>query len=271
MSYLDPVRAQINSMAYGFLAILPNLAIAILVMFVAWTISKYAVRIAHRITGHTALRPDLKSLVETLVRLGIWVFGLLIAAAIAIPGFTPAGLVAGLGVGALAIGFAFQDIFENFLAGVLIMLREKMQLGDSIQAEGIEGTVEKITLRETHIRQFTGELTILPNSRIFKNPVKILTDQSERRFQITVSTPYDCDPKCVAAVIKTAVESVSSISRARGVDVFAREFNASSIDFLVRWWVDARKHNSLAVQQEVVLATKDALDGAGISGHSMKN
>ena len=86
-------------------------------------------------------------------------------------------MIAGLGIGALAIGFAFQDIFENFLAGVLIMLREKMRIGDMIEVEGMLGKVEKITLRETYIRQLSNELTIMPNSMLFKNAVKILTDE----------------------------------------------------------------------------------------------
>ncbi len=72
------------------------------------------------------------------MKLGIWLVGLMVAATVMMPGLTPASLIAGLGIGAVAIGFAFQDIFENFLAGVLIMLREKMRIGDVIECEGIK-------------------------------------------------------------------------------------------------------------------------------------
>ena len=264
MNYLDPIREQLHAMAYGFLAILPNLAIALVVLVLTWFLSKFAVRIAHRLTGRTELRADLKALVETLVRVVIWIVGLLIAAAVAIPGFTPAGMIAGLGVGALAIGFAFQDIFENFLAGVLIMLRDKMNIGDWVDAEGVSGTVERITLRETHIRQFSGELTIMPNSMIFKNPVKVHTDQPQRRTDITVGVSYDSDLEQAEAAIIRAVASVANVDHSKPVDVFAREFGASSIDFSVRWWVDTSQQNIFLVQRDVIFAIKRELDAAKI-------
>ncbi|OYX66704.1 MAG: mechanosensitive ion channel protein MscS [Sphingomonadales bacterium 32-64-17] len=264
MNYVKTITDQVEAMWMGFIAILPNLALALVVLILTWLVAKFAVRIADRIVGHTHVRTDLKNLTATAVRLFIWILGTLIAAAVAIPGFTPAGLIAGLGVGALAIGFAFQDIFENFLAGVLIMLRDKMNIGDWVDAEGVSGTVEKITLRETHIRQFSGELTILPNSMIFKNAVKIHTDQPVRRYDLMVGVSYDCSlPEAEAAILR-ALESVESISREKPVDAFARAFGGSSIDFLVRWWVDTERENQFLVQRDVIYAIKRELDEAEI-------
>ena len=137
VNYLETLRAQLEGMALGFVAHLPSIAIAVLVLLLTWIVAKFALRIANRIVGRTHIREDLKHLVEILVKLGIWIVGILLAAAIVVPGLTPANLFAGLGIGALAIGFAFQDILENFLAGVLIMVREKMRIGDVIECEGI--------------------------------------------------------------------------------------------------------------------------------------
>ena len=123
----------------GFIAILPNLAVAIVVLILTWIVAKFAVRIADKLTGRSHMRESLRQLLETVVRLFIWILGIMLALIIAIPGFTPTGMIAGLGIGALAIGFAFQDIFENFLAGILIMLREKMRIGDLIEIEGVLG------------------------------------------------------------------------------------------------------------------------------------
>ena len=136
------------------------------------------------------------------MKLAIWLFGVMLAATIVFPDLTPGSLFAGLGIGAVAIGFAFQDIFENFLAGVLIMLREKMRIGDTIECEAIIGKVEHITLRETHIRALSGELTVVPNSILFKNPVEILTDQDRRRFDVVVGVAYDSKLDQAAEVIR---------------------------------------------------------------------
>ena len=105
-----------------------------------------------------SIRESLKQLIHTVVSIGVWVVGLVIAATVVLPGLTPASLVAGLGVGTIAIGFAFQDFFQNFLAGILIMVRKKMRIGDVIECEGIIGKVEHISLRETHVRKLSNEL-----------------------------------------------------------------------------------------------------------------
>lgn len=248
----------------GFIAQLPNLVIALVVIIITSIIAKFAVKIADRLTDHTSMREDLQQLVETLVRIAIWIIGLLIAAAIAIPGFTPAGMIAGLGIGALAIGFAFQDTFENFLAGVLVMLREKMQIGDVIEVEGITGKVERITLRETYIRQLSNELTVLPNSMLFKNPVKIYTDQDIRRNQLVVGVSYDTDLQAAKDAIARALEGLEIIEDSKPIDIFAQEFGGSSIDFLVRFWVNSRPRELRESKSQVIFAIKRELDAAGI-------
>lgn len=264
MNYVIALQAQLQAMAKGFVQALPSLAIALLVLFLTWFIARFAVRIADRLTARTPMRESLKQLVETLVRLCIWLVGIMVAATIAMPGLTPASLIAGLGVGALAIGFAFQDIFQNFLAGVLIMIRDKMRIGDTIECEGILGKVERITLRETHIRQLSNELTVMPNAMLFKNPVKILTDADLRRDQITVGVSYDCDLEFAVSTIRNSVSVLELVVKDKAVDVFPREFGASSIDLLVRWWVPIRSTDLFSVRGSVIIAIKRALDDAGI-------
>ena len=251
-------------MARAAVELLPNIAIAVVVLVITAIVARTAAGLGGRLTGRAHIRNDLKQLIRTLIKLAVWIVGIMLALTILIPSFTFGGVIAGLGIGALAIGFAFQDIFENFLAGVLIMLREKMQSGDDSEAEGGDGTVEKITLRETHVRQFSGELTIMPNSMIFKNAVKIFSDPGKRRFQVMIGVSYDADLEQARRLIHDAVVSVDGIMPDKGTDVYAREFGASSIDFLVRWWVDTRQNSLFEVQNAVVFAAKKALDEAGI-------
>lgn len=264
MNYVKTLHDQVNAMLKGFVEQLPTLAIALFVLMVTWVVAKFALRISDWLTRHTTMRENLKQLVETLVRLAIWVVGLMIAATIAMPGLTPASLFAGLGIGALAIGFAFQDIFQNFLAGVLIMVRDRMAIGDTIECENITGKVERITLRETHIRSPSNELTIVPNAVLFKNPVKIHTDSPLRRFEIVVGIAVDEDLDQAAATIRSAVESIDDLARNKPVDVLAQDFKSGSIDFLVRWWSSSRPRD-LPLRDEVVRRIKRALDEAHIA------
>ncbi|MBU2340550.1 MAG: mechanosensitive ion channel [Alphaproteobacteria bacterium] len=251
-------------MATGFVAALPHIAIGLIVLLVTWIVARFAAKIADMLVGRTEIRPSLKALIDTLVKLGIWLVGIMIAAIVVMPGLTPASLFAGLGIGAVAIGFAFQDIFENFLAGVLIMLREKMRIGDVIECEGITGKVERITLRETHVRRLSGELTIVPNSLIFKNPVEILTDGFKRRHEVVVGVSYDTNLDHAADVIRRSVEGVEGVDIEQGLDIFAQEFNSSSVDFLVRWWAGSTPRAGWESKDKVVRAIKAGLDAAEI-------
>jgi small conductance mechanosensitive channel len=264
VNYIATLREQVQAMATGFVAALPSIAIALLVLLVTWILARFAAKIADMLVGRTEIRPSLKSLIDTLVKLAIWLIGIMIAAIVVMPTLTPASLIAGLGIGAVAIGFAFQDIFENFLAGVLIMLREKMRIGDVIECEGIVGKVERITLRETHVRRLSGELTIVPNSMIFKNPVEILTDELKRRHEIVVGVSYDTNLDHAADVIRRSVEAVGGVDIDMGLDIFAQEFNSSSVDFLVRWWAGSTPRAGWESKDKVVRAIKAGLDAAEI-------
>ncbi len=264
MNYIETLRDQLQDMGEGFVESLPSLAIAIFIVFLTWIVARFGARISDMIVGRTELRASLKTLIDTLVKLGVWLAGLFIAAIVVMPGLTAASLLAGLGIGAVAIGFAFQDIFENFLAGVLIMLREKMRIGDVIECEGITGKVEHITLRETHVRKLSGELTVVPNSILFKNPVEILTDDSQRRHEVVVGVSYDTKLDRAAEVIRQAVEDVEDVLASKGIDIFAQEFNSSSVDFLVRWWAGSTPRDGWESKDKVVRAVKAALDEAGI-------
>ena len=264
MDYVGTLTDQVQGMLRGLVASLPSFAIALVILLITWIVAKFAVRIVDALTGKTTLRPSLKNLVDTLAKLVIWIVGLMIALIVIMPGMTPASLIAGLGIGAVAIGFAFQDIFENFLAGVLIMLREKMRIGDIIECEGITGKVEHITLRETHVRKLSGELTIVPNSILFKNPVEILTDHDIRRHELVCGVSYDTDLDHAAQVIEKSVRSVEGIQLDKGLDIFAVEFNSSSVDFKVRWFAKSTPRGMWESQDKVIRAIKRGLDDAGI-------
>ena len=264
LNTLEILIAQLRTMWEGIISLLPSLVIAILFLFFTWIVARFATKIADRLTSRTAMRPSLRELVETLIRIAIWTVGLLIALTILLPDLTPGSLIAGLGVGTVAIGFAFQDIFENFLAGILIMIREKMRIGDYISCEGIEGKVEQIMLRETHIRKLSNELTIVPNSVLFKNPVEILTDQDQRRHEIVVGVSYDTDLEQARGVIREAVESSDATDDGKPIDVFACEFNSSSVDFKLRWWSGSAQRDMHESRDLVIRSVKRALDEAGI-------
>lgn len=263
----QPIRIlqeQINALVRQSIALIPNIAAGIIVVLLtallAWGVSRGVRRLLRR----SGSRPSLIDALDKLTKTGIWVLGLLVAATAVFPNLSPTSLVAGLGIGSLAIGLAFKDIFENFLAGFLILIRKPMRIGDDIECEGVTGRVEEITIRDTFIRKRSGELVLVPNNFLFSNPLKILTDRPLRRIELVVGIAYGERVGPSREVIRRAVESVETVVTDRPVQVFAREFNSSSVDFLVRWWTASTPLDEHRSRDEVVEAIREALDAAGI-------
>ena len=265
---MEPVNIlieQLNGMLRASIAVLPQLAIAIIVLVVTWGLNAIAQTALRKSLSRSNIRQSLKELFHLFLTIFIWVLGLMIAAVIVFPGLTPASMLAGLGIGSVAIGFAFKDVFENFLAGIIILFRREMRIGDFISCEGIEGKVTRIAIRESHIQQTDGQLVIVPNAIMFKNPVIVRTHDDVRRVTVICGVAYDEDVDAARDVIARAVGSCDTVRRDdHPIQVFAQEFAESSINFEIAWWTGSTPLDVRKSRDEVVSAVKRALDDAGI-------
>jgi len=265
---LEPLNilfGQLRQIARSSIELLPQLAVAILVLVLTVGLYKLVGYLTKRALKRTRLRPSLKELFALIASILVWILGLMIAAVILFPGLTPSSILAGLGIGSVAIGFAFKDVFENFLAGIIILFRREMRIGDYIECEDIEGKVAHIAIRESHIEQTDGQLVIVPNSILFKNPVTIRTHQPARRVTVICGVAYDVDVDNAREVITAAVAACESVLQDdKPIQVFAQAFGASSIDFEVTWWCGSKPVELRASRDEVVAGVKRALDDANI-------
>lgn len=258
------LRDQLLDLARGAVTLVPNLLAALVVLAVTWALVTGAARLLARLMRRSRMRPSLQTALVSLLRIALWTFGVMIAATILFPNLTPTKLLAGLGLGSIAIGLAFKDIFENFLAGILILIREPMKIGDDIECEAVSGQVEHISIRDTYLRERSGELILVPNSYLFKNPIRVLTDRPLRRISLAVGVAYGENVDAARDVIRAALDPLDTVARDQRIDVFATEFGSSSIDFTVRWWTDSAPIDEHRSRDEVVAAIKSALDSAGI-------
>ncbi len=265
MEPLNILFGQLRQIARSSIELLPQLAVAILVLVLTVGLYKLVGYLTKRALKRTRLRPSLKELFALIASILVWILGLMIAAVILFPGLTPSSILAGLGIGSVAIGFAFKDVFENFLAGIIILFRREMRIGDYIECEDIEGKVAHIAIRESHIEQTDGQLVIVPNSILFKNPVTIRTHQPARRVTVICGVAYDVDVDNAREVITAAVAACESVLQDdKPIQVFAQAFGASSIDFEVTWWCGSKPVELRASRDEVVAGVKRALDDANI-------
>lgn len=255
---------QVQGYWRGFIEHLPNLVLVIILLLLTWGICRLLQKLLGRGLKSTRVRPALIDLAKTLTSVVLWILGLLIAMSVLFPSVKPSSILTALGVGGIAIGFAFKDIFENFLAGVMIMLRKPMRVGDYIECEGVKGKIEDIMIRDTYVRDLNGELVLVPNAELYKNPVRVCTERDMRRYDVTVGVSYDTNVDEAREVIRDAVEPLEKVAGDRPVEVFACEFNSSSIDFNVRWWASSSQLDMHESRDQVISAIKQALDTAGI-------
>ncbi|NNL66128.1 MAG: mechanosensitive ion channel family protein, partial [Myxococcales bacterium] len=258
------IRDTLLEVWQGFLGHLPFLAVGVLALIATWAVARLFARFSHRLLANRGLRGSLKELIERLITLGIWSLGLLLTSMIVFPGLTPAKALGALGLASVAIGFAFKDIFENFFAGVLLLWRFPFERGDVIECGDLVGRVEQITIRMTQIRRLTGELVVVPNSHLFKNPVQVLTNPDKRRITVMAGIAYDEKIEEALPVIREAVEGCETVDADHEVEIFPQAFGASSIDIEVTWWTDPSPLALRRSRGEVVTAVKQALDAAGI-------
>ena len=130
---------------------------------------------------------------------------------LAVPGFSLGDIVATLGIGSVAVGFAFQDIFKNFLAGIILLVEEPFRIGDEVEINDYQGKVENISIRTTKIRTYTGEKVLLPNSTVFTDAVKVVTAYPSRRTDLAVGVDYNSSLPEATRILEQTIKSVAGV------------------------------------------------------------
>ncbi|MAT34879.1 MAG: mechanosensitive ion channel protein MscS [Ponticaulis sp.] len=264
---INPVEliwGTILGLTKSLLERLPQIALAIIAFIAIILIAGLIAKVVGGLMKKAHTRSALIQLSKNLISIAAWILAVAVAITIIFPSITPASLIAGLGLTTVAIGFAFKDIFENFLAGVIILARKKMEIGDVIELDDVFGRVEDIQIRETHVRDTSGELIIVPNAHLFKNPVEVQTDQKLRRQELVVGVDYDADMREVRTALQGALDTCDTVDTSKGTEVKCVGFGGSSIDFKLLWWADSQPKSQRDTYDQVAFAVKDALDEKGI-------
>lgn len=260
----EAVLSSLSELWTDFLTRLPFLGAGVAVLVGTWVVSSLVQWGLRRFLVASRVKRSLRDLIRQLTSVAVWVMGLVVAAVIVFPGMTPAKVLTGLGIGSVALGFAFKDIVENFLAGVLILWRFPFDPGDFIECGDMAGTVEEVTIRMTELRRTNGELVVLPNARLFKEPVIVRTSRGVRRMTEMAGVAYEADVDQAREVIEKAVAGCDTVNGDHPVEVYLHGLGASSVDFAVTWWTGALPGEERASRDQVMRQIKKSLDAAGI-------
>ncbi|MEM9954931.1 MAG: mechanosensitive ion channel family protein [Chloroflexota bacterium] len=245
------------------LANLPAFGFALVIYFIGYRLSKPIANGVENILERANRSQSLRLIVKRLVRWTVVILALLLASTIALPGLEPAELISLLGIGSVAIGFAFRDIFENFLAGILILFTEPFKIGDQIIADSYEGTVEDIQIRATMLRTYDNRRVVIPNSDLFTDSVTVNTAYAYRRSEYDVGIGYNDNIEAAQDLCLRVMSDIEGVLDNPAPDTFMTEMGDSAVVFRVRWWTDPQIGSVLKVQNKVLRTIKNRLTEEG--------
>ncbi len=262
---LNPAAAweRVDSWLDGAVRLLPNIVVAIVVFIIFWLVARLVKKLIFR-QSEKMERSNLGEVLGGFVKWMVILLGFLLAATIVIPSLKPGDLIAGLGVSSVAIGFAFKDILQNWLAGLLILLRQPFQVGDQISVNGHEGTVQRIETRATIIKTYDGQRIVVPNSDIYTNSVLVRTAHEFRRSEYDIGIGYGDDIDEACEVIRKTLLTVDGVVDEPAPEALPWDLAASWVTIRARWWTNSRRTDVAHTHSKVIMAMKKALDEAEI-------
>ncbi len=195
--------------------------------------------------GATAL-----SLLAFAARVALW--SVVLLAALDQLGFNITALVAGLGIGGIAVALAVQNILGDLFASLSIVLDKPFAVGDFIVVDGLRGVVERVGIKTTRVRSLDGELLVFPNGDLMKSRIRNFRQMQERRVHFTVGVTYQTSPEKAKAISQWLREAVEAVPRTRFDRAHFKEYGDSALVFEVVYYVLDRDYNLYMDAQQAI-------------------
>ncbi|GAB3022700.1 mechanosensitive ion channel family protein [Bowmanella dokdonensis] len=244
---------------------IPNMLVAVLLALLFMLLANIAARGCRSLLRRSLDSQQIADLLSAIVKVLVVGIGLFVALDFVGLQGTVTSLLAGAGIIGLALGFAFQDMTENLIAGIVMGIRKPFKIGDVIEAGEVFGTVWSINLRNTLVQTFSGQLEIVPNKILFRNVLTNYSYNGHRRIEIPVGISYADDPQHAAEVIVKAINQHDFVIRRDETAVYAKGFGESSVDLLVWFWIDyPGEPGFMQARHRGVATVKNALEEADI-------
>jgi small-conductance mechanosensitive channel len=261
----DPAFQALNELARSFVRMLPLIVVAAVVIAISWVFARLT---AHVLRRRLRARVSGSLLREVMARAG----GILVILAglylvLRIAGLTQLAftVVGGTGLIGLALGIAFRDITENFLASLFLSLQQPFREADLVEVAGVTGYVQRLTSRTTVLMTLDGNQVQVPNSTVFKSTIRNFTSNPDRRDDFIVGIGYDDSiPGAQEVALKVLAEHPAVLDEPEPL-VLVENLGPSTVNLRVYFWLDGSRHSWLKVTSSVIRLVKRAFQDAGIS------
>ncbi|MCB0728392.1 MAG: mechanosensitive ion channel family protein [Ignavibacteriae bacterium] len=250
-----------------FTGLIPEILISIVILIATIFIAR---KLSRLIRKRLIARIDDELLANFITRISKWSITLLgVGICLNILGLTQfaGGLMAGAGVSAVVLGFAFKDIGVNFLSGVILAFNRPFIIGDVIESDGITGTIMSLDLRTTKIKTFDGIEIYVPNSNILNNPLSNFNAGGLRRFEYIVGIDYDADVSKARSLILDVLKGIDDILDEPAPLIIVNELGANSINLKVLYWIntDEAKESLPVTKGDAIEKSLSALKNGSVN------
>lgn len=231
--------------------LLPQLAIGLLVLLITFVIAVLIRKLITKRIKPKTKNPLLADFIGKVIALAINIIGLVLFLEIVGLGDIAAHLLAGAGILTFVIGFAFKDIGENFLSGIILAFKSPFGINDLIESVNVSGYVTEFNLRQTVIKTTDGKDVFIPNSQILKNPLINYTVDGYLRYDFVVGLDYENDPDKAIELIEQCLKTIPEIVRDKKPLVIIEELAASTINIRIYYWINTFSSKSKSYHNKI--------------------
>lgn len=255
---------QLTDYANTFIAVLVDYSPKIISAFVILFIGLYAIRLINRFIRKLMIKRDLDpTLTKFLADILLWVLRvLLFVTFISNLGIETSSFVAILGAMGLAVGLSLQGSLSNFAGGMLIILFKPFKVHDTIEAQGVIGTVSEIQIFVTKLITANNQTIFVPNGALSNGNIINYSLQKIRRADLTIAISYDTDIKKVKEIITAILKNNPKVLQTPAAEVSVKNLTDNAIQLAVRPWANNEDYG--VVFSETLESCKLAFDTAGI-------
>lgn len=257
---LDKFHARLN----GLIKALPLILIALLVLLVVAGLGRY---LANRTAFWQRITPNpfIAEILSQAVGIGFFILGLLLALSVLGAQAIIGTLLGGAGVIGIAVGFAVRDSIENYIASIMLSIRQPFRANDHVVIDDKEGIVVRLTSRATILMTLDGNHLRIPNAQVFKGIILNYSTNPERRFDFMLGVDADDDPVAAMQVGLAAVKQHDFVLQHPAPGALIDSVGDSNIVLKFSAWVNQNQADFMKARSLAIRAAKNALEENGFS------
>ncbi|MFC5051938.1 mechanosensitive ion channel domain-containing protein [Rubritalea spongiae] len=260
---LAPAYEKVQEMGRALVTKLPLIAAALALLFFGYLLSRFISK-HHNWLDRMNVSSLSKQLILRLITLAIGLLTVLTALELLDATAIVGAIIGAAGLVGIALGFAFKNIVENYLAGVLLSTRNPFEIGDSVEIDGNTGKVALLTARDTVLVTLDGNHLRIPNAVVMNSVLTNFTRNPLRRFDFYVGVSTDFDLDKVKRIAMDILKENPAVLEDPSPMVVVDNLGDSSVMIRLFGWVNQTNHDFLKSKSESIRLVKEAFDDAGI-------